>query len=209
MYQNVTIGGQTRSGEDAVNPLTIVILASVGNLGLPQPNLSVRYHSGVSDQFMRACIRVIEKGFGMPAFKNDEIVIPSLIKLGVETEDAFDYSAIGCIEVAVPGQVGLPLHGHELPQPHAGAACRAAKWVRQQVRENILPGDRAAGGLLQLRRRHEGMGEAGEVLRRGHRCRGHGGGYRAGGKRPGRAVLRPGGRLHRERKDPEGGRGKV
>lgn len=111
MYQNVTIGGQTRNGEDAVNPLTLVILASVGNLGLPQPNLSVRYHRGVSDQFMRACIRVIEKGFGMPAFKNDEIVIPALIGLGVETEDAFDYSAIGCIEVAVPGKWGYRCTG--------------------------------------------------------------------------------------------------
>jgi formate C-acetyltransferase len=111
LYQNVTIGGQTRSREDAVNPLTFVILASVGNLRLPQPNLSVRYHSGVSDEFMAACVRVIQKGFGMPAFKNDEIVIPSLIKLGVETEDAFDYSAIGCIEVAVPGKWGYRCTG--------------------------------------------------------------------------------------------------
>jgi formate C-acetyltransferase len=111
MYQNVTIGGQTRNREDAVNPLTLVILASVGSLRLPQPNLSVRYHSGVSDSFMAECIRVIQRGFGMPAFKNDEIVVPALIALGVEPDDAFDYSAIGCIEVAVPGKWGYRCTG--------------------------------------------------------------------------------------------------
>ena len=111
LYQNVTIGGQTRDGHDAVNALSILILNSVGELRLPQPNLSVRYHREMSGEFMQRCIRVIEKGFGMPAFKNDEIVVPSLMKLGVEKEDAFDYSAIGCIEVAVPGKWGYRCTG--------------------------------------------------------------------------------------------------
>ncbi len=111
LYQNVTIGGQTRTGEDAVNPLSFLILESVGRLRLPQPNLSVRYHRGMSDDFLMSCIRVIEKGFGMPAFKNDEIVIPALVKQGVEKGDAFEYSAIGCIEVAVPGKWGYRCTG--------------------------------------------------------------------------------------------------
>ncbi len=106
LYQNVTIGGQHRNGGDAVNELSWLILRSVGRMRLTQPNLSVRYHSGIGDDFMMECIRVIKKGFGMPAFKNDEIVIPSLISRGVEKEDAYDYSAIGCIEVAVPGKWG-------------------------------------------------------------------------------------------------------
>lgn len=111
LYQNVTIGGQTRDGRDAVNPLSYLILDSVGSLKLTQPNLSVRYHREMSDDFMARCIDVISRGFGMPAFNNDEIVIPSLLALGVEREDAFDYSAIGCIEVAVPGKWGYRCTG--------------------------------------------------------------------------------------------------
>ncbi len=111
LYQNVTIGGQTRDGRDAVNPLSVLILESVGDLRLPQPNLSVRYHRGMSSEFLQKCIHVIQKGFGMPAFKNDEIVVPSLIEIGVEQEDAYDYSAIGCIEVAVPGKWGYRCTG--------------------------------------------------------------------------------------------------
>jgi formate C-acetyltransferase len=111
LYQNVTIGGQTVEGKDAVNPLSRLILESVGRMRLTQPNLSVRYHRGVSDEFMMQCVRVIEKGFGMPAFNNDEIVIPELIRLGVEKEDAYNYSAIGCIEIAVPGKWGYRCTG--------------------------------------------------------------------------------------------------
>lgn len=111
LYQNVTIGGQTVDGEDAVNELSFLILHSVGNMELTQPNLSVRYHKNLSDEFMKACIDVIEKGFGMPAFNNDEIVIPALMDLGVEKEDAYNYSAIGCIEVAVPGKWGYRVTG--------------------------------------------------------------------------------------------------
>jgi len=56
-------------------------------------------------------MQVIEKGFGMPSFNNDEIVIPELIKLGVEPKDAYNFSAIGCIEIAVPGKWGYRCTG--------------------------------------------------------------------------------------------------
>ena len=111
LYQNVTIGGVTPEGEDAVNPLSYLILRSVGGTKLTQPNLSVRYHSGISETFMMECLKVIELGFGMPAFNNDEIVVPGMIQLGVSPEDARDYSAIGCIEVAVPGRWGYRCTG--------------------------------------------------------------------------------------------------
>ena len=111
LYQNVTIGGQTTGGLDAVNDLSFLILDSVGKMKLTQPNLSVRFHKNISNNFMLECIRVIEKGFGMPSFNNDEIVIPGLIKIRVEPEDAYNYSAIGCIEIAVPGKWGYRCTG--------------------------------------------------------------------------------------------------
>lgn len=111
LYQNVTIGGQTTDGLDAVNELSFLILHSVGKMKLTQPNLSVRFHKDISKSFLNNCISVIEKGFGMPAFNNDEIVIPELIKLGVEKDDAYNYSAIGCIEIAVPGKWGYRCTG--------------------------------------------------------------------------------------------------
>ena len=111
LYQNVTIGGQTTDKKDAVNKLSYLVLKSVAQTRLPQPNLSVRYHSEIDSNFMDACIEVMKLGFGMPAFNNDEIIIPSFIALGVKEEDAYDYSAIGCVETAVPGKWGYRCTG--------------------------------------------------------------------------------------------------
>jgi formate C-acetyltransferase len=114
LYQNVTIGGQQLiDGKpcDAVNPLSYTILESCGRLRSTQPNLSVRYHAEMSSDFLDACVQVIRCGFGMPAFNNDEIVIPEFIKLGVAVQDAYDYAAIGCIETAVGGKWGYRCTG--------------------------------------------------------------------------------------------------
>ena len=111
LYQNVTIGGQTVDKKDAVNKMSYLILKSVAQCHLTQPNLTVRYHRGLDNKFMQECIEVVKQGFGMPAFNNDEIIIPSFIERGITEEDAYNYSAIGCVEVAVPGKWGYRCTG--------------------------------------------------------------------------------------------------
>ena len=111
MYQNVTIGGQTTDKKDAVNELSFVVLKSVAQTRLTQPNLTVRYHKNIDKHFYDECIEVMRLGFGMPALNNDEVIIPSFIKWGVKEEDAYNYSAIGCVETAVPGKWGYRCTG--------------------------------------------------------------------------------------------------
>ena len=111
MYQNVTIGGQTPDGRDAVNRLSFLVLRSIGQTRLPQPNLTVRYHRNLNQAFMDEALEVMKLGTGMPAFNNDEVIIPSFIEKGVKKEDAYDYSAVGCVETAVPGKWGYRCTG--------------------------------------------------------------------------------------------------
>jgi pyruvate formate-lyase/glycerol dehydratase family glycyl radical enzyme len=111
MYQNVTIGGQTPDKKDAVNELSFVVLQSIAQTRLTQPNLTVRYHKNINKAFFDDCIEVMKLGFGMPALNNDEIIIPSFINWGVKEEDAYNYSAIGCVETAVPGKWGYRCTG--------------------------------------------------------------------------------------------------
>lgn len=111
MYQNVTIGGQTTDKKDAVNKLSFLVLKSVAQTRLPQPNLTVRYHKNLSKEFMDEAIEVMKLGTGMPAFNSDEVIIPSFIEKGVKEEDAYNYSAIGCVETAVPGKWGYRCTG--------------------------------------------------------------------------------------------------
>ena len=60
---------------------------------------------------MDEALEVLKLGTGMPAFNNDEVIIPSFIEKGVKKEDAYCYSAIGCVETAVPGKWGYRCTG--------------------------------------------------------------------------------------------------
>lgn len=111
MYQNVTIAGQTTDKKDAVNDLSFLVLKSVAQTRLTQPNLTVRYHKNINKRFLDECVEVMRLGFGMPALNNDEIIIPSFMDWQVKEEDAYNYSAIGCVETAVPGKWGYRCTG--------------------------------------------------------------------------------------------------
>jgi formate C-acetyltransferase len=105
-YQNVTVGGLGRSGQDATNELSYMVLRTMRDTRLTQPNVSARYHSSSPEEFLIECGRTIKMGFGMPAMKNDEAIIPALLEKGVRAEDAYDYAIVGCVEAAVPGKWG-------------------------------------------------------------------------------------------------------
>ena len=79
LYQNVTIGGQNLPmvNQWTRNPLSYAILESCGRLRSISLT-SACYHAGMSNDFLDACVQVIRCGFGMPAFNNDEIVIPGI-----------------------------------------------------------------------------------------------------------------------------------
>ena len=111
MYQNVTIGGRTAEKKDAVNELSFAVLRSVAQTRLTQPNLTVRYHRNLNKAFFDECVEVMKLGFGMPALNNDEVIIPSFMNWGVREEDAYNYSAIGCVETAIPGKWGYRCTG--------------------------------------------------------------------------------------------------
>lgn len=111
MYQNVTIAGQTIDKKDAVNDLSFLVLKSVAQTRLTQPNLTVRYHKNINKHFLDECVEVMRLRFGMPALNNDEIIIPSFMDWQVKEEDAYNYSAIGCVETAVPGKWGYRCTG--------------------------------------------------------------------------------------------------
>ena len=105
-YQNVTIGGQTPAGQDATNDISYMVLETIRETRLTQPNVSARIHLGTPDRFLLECARTIRLGTGMPAIKNDEIIVPALLDKGVRSGDAYDYAIVGCIEAAVPGKWG-------------------------------------------------------------------------------------------------------
>ncbi len=110
-YQNVTISGSTHEHEDQTNELTYLILESVGENKLTQPNLSVRFNKNSPHKLIEKSAEVVALGYGMPAMHTDEIITKALIKKGVSVEDAYGYTMVGCVEVAVPGKWGYRCTG--------------------------------------------------------------------------------------------------
>lgn len=105
-YQNLTLGGITPDGEDAVNDLTMLCLCSVAETRLPQPNVSARYNEKNPEEYVRKCVDVIKLGFGMPAMHCDAMMIGSLMSRGITQQDANNYAIVGCIEPIIPGKYG-------------------------------------------------------------------------------------------------------
>ncbi|MDR0498091.1 MAG: formate C-acetyltransferase/glycerol dehydratase family glycyl radical enzyme [Treponema sp.] len=100
---NIVIGGQDENGNDFVNELSFLFLKALEDLGLPQPNLSMRLHKKTSDELLRKAIAVVSLGSGMPQFFNDNSVIPALENLGISKKDALDYAVVGCVELTTQG----------------------------------------------------------------------------------------------------------
>lgn len=101
---NVILGGQSPDGSDATNILSYMCLRAQADLGLPQPNLSIRIHENSPQEFLLAASSVISKGGGMPQVFNDEVIIPGQIRRGIAPEDALNYAVVGCVELSTPGK---------------------------------------------------------------------------------------------------------
>lgn len=106
MGEHVILGGQKADGSDAVNPLSYLCLQAQMDVGLFQPNISVRYHKGTPDRFLVESLRVVRERNAMPQFLNDELFVPAMVERGVPLEEARCYSADGCDETCIAGKQG-------------------------------------------------------------------------------------------------------
>lgn len=101
---NITTGGQLADGRDATNFLSFMCLRAQADLGMTQPNLSIRIHERSPEDFLQAAAFVISRGSGMPQVFNDEVIIPGQLLRGIAPEDAVNYAVVGCVELSTPGK---------------------------------------------------------------------------------------------------------
>ena len=102
LFQNLIVGGQTEEGRDATTDLSYMCLEASSHVHLPQPSLSIRVWNGSPQSLLMKAAAVTREGMGVPAFYNDEIMIPALMSRGASLEEARRYCIIGCVEPQVP-----------------------------------------------------------------------------------------------------------
>jgi formate C-acetyltransferase len=98
MFQNLIVGGQTPDGRDATNELSFMCLEATAHVRMPQPSISIRVWNKTPEDLLLKAAEVSRIGLGMPAYYNDEVIIPALVNRGLTLEDARDYGIIGCVE---------------------------------------------------------------------------------------------------------------
>ncbi len=98
MFQNLIVGGQDSFGFDTTNDLSYMCLEAAMHVRLPQPSLSIRVWNGSPQDLLIKAAALTRVGSGLPAYYNDEIIIPALMHRGLTLEDARDYCIIGCVE---------------------------------------------------------------------------------------------------------------
>ncbi len=104
MFQNLTLGGQDKNGNDACNLLTKLALQATSNIQVTQPTVSFRWHEKTPRSMKEQVIDLVSKGLGMPGIFNDEVIIPMMKEKGTDPRECYNYSILGCVEPIIEGK---------------------------------------------------------------------------------------------------------
>jgi len=104
LFQNLIVGGQDKDGNDVTNDLSFMCITAAKHVFLPQPSLSIRVWNKSPHALLLKAADLTRTGIGLPAYYNDEVIIPSLMSRGLTLEDAREYNIIGCVEPQKAGK---------------------------------------------------------------------------------------------------------
>lgn len=107
--QSMVLGGFDKDGKSMYNELSEMCMKASLELCLIDPKINLRVGKNTPDELYKFGTELTKKGLGFPQYCNDDVVVPGLVKLGYEYEDALDYSVAACWEYIIPG------HGFDIP----------------------------------------------------------------------------------------------
>ena len=102
--QIIILGGLEPDGNYFANGLTTLFLQEQANLAKPDPKTFLRVSAKMPEDLLRTAVECLKAKTGSPLFSNDDVVIPSLLSFGVDTEDAYEYCVSACWEPLVVGK---------------------------------------------------------------------------------------------------------
>ena len=104
-FHNICIGGTDVNGQDAVNPLSYMMLDATISIQMAQPSLSVRLSKKNPEAFYMKIAECVQTGSGFPAIHSDDVGVKMIMKKGIPAREARDWAALGCVEPTVPGKM--------------------------------------------------------------------------------------------------------
>ncbi len=108
-FVNISLGGVTKDGRDAVNDLSYIFLEILDEIEFIQPQVHVLLSRMNPEHFLKEACRVIRKGRGFPAMFNAEAIIAQQLQRPCPMPGA---AACGCVETTCYGKEAAPLIGY-------------------------------------------------------------------------------------------------
>jgi pyruvate-formate lyase len=104
LTQGLVVGGSTPEGQDQSNELSWLFIRAAGNMSVPEPLVWLRWHPDIDPDFFDFCLENLAGSTCFPLMMSDTAVPYMFMELGASREDAFNYTPVGCNELAIPGQ---------------------------------------------------------------------------------------------------------
>ena len=103
MFQNLIVGGQDKDGVDVTNDLSFMCIEASRQVFLPQPSLSIRVWNKSPQELLLKAAELTRTGIGLPAYYNDEVIIPALMSRGLTLQDARECSIFQYVQISGAG----------------------------------------------------------------------------------------------------------
>ncbi len=100
--QSMMLGGFDKNGKSVYNELSEMCMRASLELNLIDPKINLRVGKNTPDEIYEFATLLTKKGLGFPQYCNDDVVVPGLIKLGYDIDDAIDYTVAACWEFIIP-----------------------------------------------------------------------------------------------------------
>lgn len=100
--QSMVLGGYDKDGNDQFNELSALCMDASLELSLIDPKINLRVSKKTPDSMYEYGTKLTKQGLGFPQYCNDDIVVPFLISLGYDEEDAWNYTVAACWEHIIP-----------------------------------------------------------------------------------------------------------
>lgn len=99
----IMVGGVHPDGTSSLNPLSYMLIDSIGALDQTHPSVYVRLRNDDPEDFFDLNVRYLLNGKNRAQIYNDEKCREAIVRTGVPEEDAAMFMAGGCMEISVQG----------------------------------------------------------------------------------------------------------
>lgn len=107
-----TGGVDPKSGADAVNEVSFLIMDVVEEMQLVQPSACIQVSAKNPDAFLKRACKVIKTGLGQPSIFNTDVIIREMLHDGKNMEDARTGGPSGCVTISAFGKESCTLTGY-------------------------------------------------------------------------------------------------